>query len=105
MSAFLFYPNNFLFSEVNITDGQWHHVGFVWDVDTWTRVLYVDDVEVAKDIPGDPWYGGHFIRNVEIGADSYFPSGSEYFWSGLIDDIRIYNRAIESFEKKQFRRP
>ena len=34
-------------SEFIITDGQWHHIGFIWD-DSY-RFLYVDDIEVAKD--------------------------------------------------------
>ena len=105
MSAFLFdlTGGGFLFSEANIIDGQWHLVGFVWNAGDWTRALYVDGVQVAKDTP--TIWSMQLIRKLEIGADSYFPSGSEYYWSGLIDDVRIYNRAIESLHKKQFRRP
>jgi hypothetical protein len=35
-------------SETVITDGQWHHVGLVYDFDVFHRHLYVDGVEVAK---------------------------------------------------------
>jgi hypothetical protein len=77
-----------LMSQTAITDGNWHRVGFVWDGSD--RILYVDDVEVARDTQTD-------LANSEGGL--YFGVGSALapmtFWSGLIDDIRIYNRAID----------
>lgn len=36
-----------LSSQVVVTLGNWHRIGFVWDGPN--RRLYVDDVEVAKD--------------------------------------------------------
>ena len=36
-----------LTSMIVITDGAWHRVGFVWDGSN--RILYVDDIEVARD--------------------------------------------------------
>ncbi|MHC4172033.1 MAG: two-component regulator propeller domain-containing protein [Planctomycetota bacterium] len=76
-------------SESIITDGQWHHIGLVWDGSY--RSLYVDGLEVAKDTEAlDPLKssdGGMFI-----GAGKTLEQGS--FFSGLIDDVRIYNRAI-----------
>jgi len=74
-------------SQANITDAEWHSVGFVWDGSN--RALYVDDVEVAKDaLAGlSSSYGG-----LHIGAGRTLGAGS--FFSGLIDDVRIYNRAI-----------
>jgi len=78
-----------LSSQAVITDDQWHEVGFVQDGAR--RVLYVDGVEVAKDMQtgtGTPATGG-----LHIGADSKLAGGS--FWSGLIDDVRVYNRAVK----------
>jgi Tol biopolymer transport system component len=76
-----------LLSQTPITDGHWHRIGFVWDGSQ--RILYVDDVEVAADtqvgLEGSD--GGLYI-----GAGKNLESGS--FFSGLIDDVRIYNRAI-----------
>ena len=78
-------------SEFIITDGQWHRIGFVWDGSY--RSLYVDGVEVAKDTlaptvyPLKSSYGGLYI-----GAGKTLDAGT--FFSGLIDDIRIYNRAV-----------
>ena len=77
-------------SEVVITDGQWHRVGLVWDMSSDTSVLYVDDVEVAGDAhPMLPkTYGG-----LQIGAGKQLAPGT--FFTGLIDDVRIYNRAVK----------
>ena len=76
-------------SEYIITDGQWHHVGFVWDGSY--RHLYVDGVEVAEDatplVGLEDAYGGLYF-----GVGSTLAPGT--FWSGLIDDIRIYNRVV-----------
>jgi len=76
-----------LVSEFVITDGLWHRIGFVWDGAQ--RMLYVDDVEVAKDTQTG-LSGSN--SGLHIGAGKALEPGS--FWSGLIDDVRIYNRAV-----------
>jgi hypothetical protein len=77
-----------LVSNTVITDGDWHRIGFVWDGAT--RALYVDDVLVAEDVQdGLPSCSGDLI----IGCDNAQTSGT--FWEGLIDDVRIYNRAVK----------
>ena len=80
-----------LLSNTCITDNDWHRIGFVWDGSY--RHLYVDGVEAANDntqLPG------------LISADSglFFGTGChrEYFFSGLIDDIRIYDIALMAEE-------
>jgi len=74
-------------SQTNITDGSWHRIGFVWDGSY--RTLYVDGVAVAKDTQEglEGSYNGMYI-----GASKAMEP--ETFWSGLIDDVRIYNRAV-----------
>jgi N-acetylneuraminic acid mutarotase len=76
-----------LLSQTNITDGNWHRIGFVWDGSY--RTLYVDDVIVAEDtqegIESSP-------NGLYIGTGKALEPGT--FFSGLIDDIRIYNRAV-----------
>jgi predicted phosphodiesterase len=76
-----------LVSESIITDGNWHRIGLVWDGSE--RILYVDDIEVAKDTQAGlaSWQEG-----VHLGAGKALEAGS--FWSGLIDDVRIYNQAV-----------
>jgi hypothetical protein len=84
----LMFPQPALHSESVITDGQWHEIGLVWDGSR--RHLYVDGKEVAIDGPGV----GALASNGEIylGVGKSLEAGT--FWSGLIDDIRIYDRAI-----------
>jgi hypothetical protein len=77
-----------LISTTVITDGQWHRVGLVWD--GVNRVLYVDDIEVARDtlteLEGSD-------SGIIIGAGSSLEASA--FWSGMIDDVRIYDRVVE----------
>ena len=77
-----------LISDAVIADDQWHLVGLTWDGSN--RTLYVDDVEVTADTQGSlpSCTGGLYI-----GAGKDSTPGS--FFSGLIDDVRIYNRAIK----------
>jgi hypothetical protein len=77
-----------LVSETVITDGNWHRVGLVFDGAN--RILYVDDVAVAADTQSG-LAGSNGSLN--IGCGKNMEPGS--FWSGLIDDVRIYNRAVK----------
>jgi len=76
-----------LVSEFVITDGNWHRIGLVWDGSH--RTLYVDDVAVAEDTQTKLEASENGLY---IGAGTAMEPGS--FWSGLIDDVRIYNRAL-----------
>jgi len=83
-----------LMSESVITDFQWHHVGFVYDMDSLQRRLYVDGVLVAEDatvVSGLPSDGGMYI-----GASTDLEAGT--FFSGMIDDVRIYDVALSAEE-------
>ena len=75
-------------SDAVITDGNWHRVGFNWDGTN--RRLYVDDILVAEDtdVALADSSGG-----LNIGCGKDMAPGS--FFSGLIDDVRIYNRAVK----------
>ena len=77
-----------LISQTVITDGNWHCVGFVWTGSN--RILYVDGIEAARDaqsaLPDST--GGLYI-----GGGSTPAPGT--LWKGLIDDVRIYNRAVK----------
>ncbi len=77
-----------LCSQTVITDGDWHRVGLT--VDGATRNLYVDDVLVAEDTQSGTagYFGG-----VNLGCGKSMTPGT--FWSGLIDDVQIYNRVVK----------
>ena len=83
-----------LVSESVITDDQWHHVGLVFDFITLHRSLYVDGIEVAED--SDYVGGVGSDGGLTIGADKTLDAAS--FFSGLIDDVRIYNNVLSAEE-------
>jgi carboxymethylenebutenolidase len=77
-----------LVSSSTIVDGGWHRVGVVYDGTI--RALYVDDVPVGQDAQSG-LAGSSGGLNVGCGAG--LEPGS--FFSGLIDDVRIYTRAVK----------
>jgi hypothetical protein len=85
-----------LVSDSIITDGGWHHVGFAWDGSY--RILYVDGIEVARDTAAQ-----NLLKSADgglyIGAGKNLDPGT--FFSGLIDDVRIYNTALTAEEIEQ----
>jgi len=77
----------FLVSQTVITDGNWHRIGFVWD--GLHRTLCVDGVAVAEDTQ----------ESLESPANGFYigtgkAMAPETFFSGLIDDVRIYDRVV-----------
>ncbi|MFC1792004.1 LamG-like jellyroll fold domain-containing protein [Planctomycetota bacterium] len=88
-------PHDDLLSSIQVTDGQWHHVGLVWD-SLGTRILYVDGIEVAKDTVRS---GMLLLEDggINIGFQASILHRPGY-WSGLIDDARIYNQALSADE-------
>lgn len=76
-----------LISATVVTDGDWHRVGFTWDGSG--RRLYVDDVCVAEDTQAElaASFGG-----ILIGCGGTMAPDS--FFTGLIDDVRLYNRPV-----------
>ena len=77
-----------LTSDAFILDDQWHRVVLVWDGTN--RALHMDGVEVARDTqPSLAASSG----SLHIGGGKSLNPVT--FWSGLIDDVRIYNRAVQ----------
>jgi Tol biopolymer transport system component len=84
----LTFPRPPLTSEFVITDNTWHTIGLVSDGSS--LCLYADDVEVARNnlAPVLPAMG-----NLLVGAGKNLEAGT--FWSGLIDDVRVYDRVAK----------
>jgi serine/threonine protein kinase len=77
-----------LTSDAFIIDDQWHRVVLTWDGTN--RALQMDSVEVARDT--QPSLASS-IGGLQFGAGKHLEAGT--FWSGLIDDVRIYNREVD----------
>jgi N-acetylneuraminic acid mutarotase len=74
-------------SQTVIADGNWHRAAFTWDGEN--RRLYVDDVLVAEDTQIAL---GASAGNQLIGCGTVM--AADTFYTGLIDDVRIYNRVV-----------
>jgi len=70
-----------------LTEGQWHHVAGTWDGTT--QILYLDGVELARLTPAGVLAGGTMVRLSS-------PDGEPL--NGMLDDARIYNRALSQDE-------
>jgi hypothetical protein len=82
----------------------WTHVAVSWDgtVNSTNNVrIYINGVESAYQI-SDLGLGGlesDASNNFTIGARSI--SGSERYFDGIIDEVRVYNRVLTAYEAKQ----
>ncbi len=80
-------------SDVTYTDTEWHHIAGVVDANVST--LYVDGVMQVKQ--GADIALTDSLEYAFIGKQYSAPSVHRY-WNGLIDDFRIYDRAISATE-------
>ncbi|HEY3319433.1 MAG TPA: LamG-like jellyroll fold domain-containing protein [Planctomycetota bacterium] len=81
-------------SKTSVSDGQWHHVAFTGPQ---TYAFYIDGKFDARgDLHADPDPAGNVLK---IGVTSTnFPAPS--FFSGALDDVRIYARQLSAEQIK-----
>ena len=79
-------------SDVTYTDTEWHHV--VGVIDDGTSSLYVDGAKQVQEGAVDLTDSGIIAY---IGKQ-YGDDSSHRYWNGLIDDVRIYDRALSEQE-------
>ena len=68
----------------------WHHVVVLQDVATGQRRIYVDGVLDRVGTPSDSDGPGDLLLGGAAGVNEYF--------DGVIDEVRIYDRALSDFE-------
>ncbi len=85
-----------LASEVRVDDNEWHHAIVTVDSESGEAHLYLDG-ELVDSITG---FSSPKFPNVapSIGVD---PSGSNRYFLGAIDDLRIYERVLTPSERTQ----
>ncbi len=80
-----------------VNDDSWHHVAFVADfVDNTTNdgFFYIDGVfDSSVNLTFD-------IGNIDASDFKISTTGSTYSFDGLIDDVRIYDRALSAADMK-----
>jgi hypothetical protein len=79
---------------INVNDGQWHHVAGVYDGSQ--KILYVDgNLDASANATGSI---DSSTYRVHIGENA---QSTGRHWAGLIDDVRIYTRALAAEEIKE----
>ena len=81
-------------------DNSWHFLAFTFDGAGSNLKLYLDgteDTDVVKvyDDPITKIYDS--TASVTVGCDFYYGE-TDHFFNGIIDDVRIYNRALSEEE-------
>lgn len=92
--------SGYVVGDVAVNDGEWHHVGVVWEDNGTPEVLdallYVDGVLVASSAANSQVINTTSGDDVKIGVRG--PDGDDLPFDGLIDDARIYARALSAAE-------
>jgi hypothetical protein len=92
-------------SATNLNDGSWHHYTLIYDgssVLAGVR-LYQDGVSLALNEGfGVSTLTDSILTNsaVSLGARSDGAPTNQEFYNGLMDDVRVYNRALTATEAK-----
>lgn len=70
--------------------GQWNHVVLTYDAATNARKIYLNGGEAkASDTSASD-----FIGNTDLNIGRWIRNGGDQYWTGRIDDLKIYNRAL-----------
>ncbi|MDH4232794.1 MAG: GDSL-type esterase/lipase family protein, partial [Nitrospirota bacterium] len=81
----------FLQGTTPLTDGQWHHIAVVKDGGAGENRLYVDGVLESAAATG---YTAGFDSAAAELTIGWLNLSSGHYFSGLIDELAIYNRAL-----------
>jgi hypothetical protein len=77
-------------------DGKWHHVAFVYDQSaTGEADLYIDGQLATSGVNAKAWSWQH-AQPIELGLSD--DTGSYQAFNGVLDDVRVYTRALTSAE-------
>ena len=79
---------------INVNDGEWHHVAGVYDGTQ--KILYIDgNIDISANTTGS--IDGS-TYHVNIGENAQQTGRN---WTGLIDDVRVYSRALTMDQIKE----
>ncbi len=87
-------------SLTRMDDDEWHHVAAMYDAQNRQMFIYVDGDLTDGTLTSSnlPNYTYNSIQQVMIGAYINASSNPAIFFTGLIDEARIYNRVLSSAE-------
>jgi len=90
----IYHPTGSWDTKIKLSDvaDAWHHIGVVRKVDTMSSYLDGNPIHSNTWNIGPGSGDGH----LNIGADRM--TSSNYVYKGLVDDVRVYNRALDPNE-------
>ena len=78
--------------------GQWHHLVFHWNGATGMVEKYIDGNLSQAACTGSNWQGTISSTASRFYIGGFTGDRSDYAYDGLIDDVRIYSRALTASE-------
>jgi len=88
--------SDLLFSNSTIGIGTWYHFVAVYDNNMKTHKLYIDG-----DLADQTTYAGVIKQTTEVLCIGAYGYNGGYYYKGIIDELRIYNRALSVSEIQQ----
>ena len=82
----------------NVRDDNWHHVAMTYDgseVASGVKI-YLDGVEFPLNVIKDQGFGGMTIQNSEVLTIGNQRSTGNFFYEGMLDDLRIYDYELST---------
>ena len=77
-----------------VNTGTWYHVVGVWDASSSNLMVYLNGSLVVTQNTGASVPVTSSGSGLKVGSDS----GGTSRWNGMIDDVRLYNRALSAAE-------
>lgn len=83
-----------IISPASYANNAWHHIVATWDING-NAVLYANGVQVASAVHDAASFSGSSV--VRLGR----PGANTRYYSGLMDDVRLYNVAISALQVQE----
>ncbi len=94
---------NFRSSNGTMSQNEWCHVALVWDASKRKAKLCINGTEPSYQTyhAGVGNYNGDGDINKEIGRIPHVDGGGMQYFNGIVDEVRIYDRALSTEEVRQ----
>jgi len=93
--------SDWLTGSATLAENTWYHVAIVSNGTTYK--IYVDGQEETMTLTGGAnsgdWFGDTDTDNITIGV--FKRAGLDDFFNGIIDEVRVYNRALSEADINQ----
>jgi len=86
--------NNFGSISYTFLNNIWYYIVFTVNTSNNQAILYINCSQIGNSVTTNNLTLANITDPFHVGLDQYIP----YYWNGLIDDVRIYNRALSASE-------